>query len=124
MSDELSPQAKQLLTDLWNEVKNKPRVPEPCRATYDHFAHDDCPGTTTPEEYAAKTANIDYDDVAYLEFYHETYIFGDEVYRIEVGEGGIVKIYSGTVNLITHEDGRTQEIPWSCVREWSHVEVD
>lgn len=115
----VSKDTQKLLNDLFEQARNKPKRIEQCRATYKHYAHDDCPGVgPTREEHDANPP--DYDNVSYLEFYHETYIFDDEVFRIEVGEGGIAEIRADT-NIITHENGRTQEIPWACVRAWSHV---
>lgn len=119
----MTPETEELLRQLWRQAGSVHAEPESkeCRATYDHFAHDDCPGTITREEYARK--NPDFDDLAYLEFYHEVYIFDEGVYRIDKGEGGIAEIRSDT-NLITHEDGRTQEIPWACVSVFTNVTVE
>lgn len=106
--------------------------PEVCLAMgpngYDHYAHDNCPGRISMPLICSRKhthesgcyEHPDYDEVSYLEFYHETYIFDEEVYRIEVGQDGIARIRYDT-GIITHEDGRTMEIPHACVREWSHV---
>jgi len=144
MTEDFTPEQKKAMADnvvaeIWARVNaegdaKRKREAETCRATYEHYGHANqkCPGIInreltctrrhkyhdSPDCYAPDTT--DYDDIAYLRFYHETDVFGWDEYSIEAGVGDIVSIYSGDVNLITHKDGRTQEIPWSCVAEWSH----
>jgi hypothetical protein len=116
MMDEI---AHERLKQIWNEVKDKPVRKEECRADYPHYAHNNCPGIGPPREVYEQQ---DFDDLEYLQFYHEVDIFGVDEYRIEVGSGGIAEIRADT-NLITHEDGRTQEIPWACVNEYTHIDT-